>query len=88
MKEKNTTFALDIESMYPSIKFKLVRASILHFTQKIPKDKKKNLDLFIGMIGKGMDAILLTFGDKYFEYGGGMKLEDKELAMGDTSQLG
>ena len=46
-KDKNTAFALDIESMYPSIKFKLVRASILYFTRKIPKDKKKNLDLFI-----------------------------------------
>ena len=81
-RDKNTAFALDIESMYPSIKFKLVRASILYFTRKIPKDKKKNLDLFIEMIGKGMDAILLTFGDKYFEYGGGMKLEDKGLAIG------
>ena len=81
-RDKNTAFALDIESMYPSIKFKLVKASILYFTRKIPKDKKKNLDLFIEMIGKGMDAILLTFGDKYFEYGGGVKLEDKGLAIG------
>ena len=85
---KNTVFSLDIENMYLSIKPKLVRESILFFTRNIPEENKKDLDLFIKLIGKGMNAILLQFGEEYFEYGEVWSWKGKVSQSEATNQLG
>ena len=67
--------------MYPSIKFPLVKKAISYFTRNLPKSQQSNVKLFLKLIAFGLSSTLLTFEDKYYEYGE-KGIKTKCLAIG------
>ena len=64
-----TIASIDAVAMYPSIKFPLVKKAISYFTRNLPKSQQSNVKLCLKLIAFGMSSTLLTFEDKYYEYG-------------------
>ena len=46
------------------------------------KEEKETIEACLKMIQFGMSNTLLTFGDKYYEYGGSMDLNKRGLTIG------
>ena len=55
--------------MYPSIKFPVVKNLINFYTKNLPKHARTKTNLYLRLIGFGMSSTLLSFQDKYYEYG-------------------
>ena len=71
LKTNDVTVAkLDIEAMYLSIQFSLVKKAVRYFSKDLSEEDKKKIDKFLEMIGFGMKNTLVTSIDKYYEYGG------------------
>ncbi len=68
--------------MYPSIKYKLVEKAVNYFAKKLKSIDKKKIRLCLKLIQFGMNSTLMTFQEKYYEYGGGMEMQDKALTIG------
>jgi len=77
-----TTISLDIEAMYPSITFNMVRKAIEFFAKKLNDEQKIIIKDCLKMIGFGMGNTLITFKDKYYEYGGSTNIEERGLTIG------
>ena len=73
--------SIDAVAMYPSIKFPLVKKAISYFTRSLPKNHQSNIKLCLKLIAFGISSTLLTFEDKYYEYGE-KGIETKGLAIG------
>ena len=67
--------------MHPLIKFPLVKNAISYFTRNLPKIQKYTIKFCLKLIAFGMSSTLLTFREKYFEYGE-KGFETKGLAIG------
>ena len=76
-----TIASIDAVAMYPSIKFPLVKKAISYFKRSLPKNQQSNIKLCLKLIAFGMSSTLLTFEDKYYEYGE-KGIETKVLAIG------
>ena len=76
-----TISSIDAVAMYPSIKFPLVKKAISYFTRNLPKSQQSNVKLCLKLIAFGMSSTLLTFEDKYYEYGE-KGIKTKGLAIG------
>ena len=68
--------------MYPSIKYKLVQHAVLYFAQVLSLEDKEKVETCLDMIKFGMGNTLLTFVDKYYEYGGEDDVEEWGLMIG------
>ena len=55
--------------MYPLIKFPLVKKEISYFTRNLPKSQQSTVKLCLKLVAFGVSSTLLTFEEKYFEYG-------------------
>ena len=64
-----TIESIDAVAMYPSIKFPLVKKEISYSTRNLTKSQQYTVKLCLKLIAFGMSSTLLTFGEKYFEYG-------------------
>ena len=79
----NTTIvSIDAEAYYPSIKLKLVRKAIQHFSKGLKRKDRTTIEHCIDMIKFGMCNTLITFEDQYYEYDGGKDPEEKGLTIG------
>ena len=82
MKQGEVTIAsFDAVEMYPSIKYKLVEKAVF-FVKDLDSILKRKLGVCLDMIRFGMGNTLLTFVDKYYEYGGEVNIEEKGLTIG------
>ena len=70
---------IDAEAIYPSIKFRLVQKAVHHFMHHL--EDQATINMCLELIHFGMSLTLLTFQDKYYEYGGGRDIEEKGLAI-------
>ena len=77
-----TITSFDAVEMYPSIKYKLVEKAVLFFAKDLDSILKQKLGVCLDMIRFGMGNTLLTFVDKYYEYGGEVNIEEKGLTIG------
>ena len=83
LKQGEVTIAsFDAVEMYPSIKYKLVEKAVLFFAKDLDSISKRKLGVCLDMIRFGMGNTLLTFVDKYYEYGGEVNVEEKGLTIG------
>ena len=73
---------LNIENMYPSIKYGLVKKAINHFTSSFTLDEKATIEVCCHLIHFGMGSTFLCFKDQYYEYNGGALVDEKGLAIG------
>ena len=64
-----TISSIDAVAMYPSIKFPLVKKAISYFTRNLSKSQQSSVKLCLKLIAFGMSSTLLTFEEKYYEYG-------------------
>ena len=83
IKRDNSTIAsLDIENMYPSVRFSIIKKAVTHYTLNLPTEIKEKVRHCLNMIEFGMQSCLITFDSKYFEYRGDGDSTDKGLAIG------
>ena len=64
-----TIASIDAVAMYPSIKFPLVKKAISYFPKNLPRSQQSTVKLCLKLIAFGMSYTLLTFEEKYYEYG-------------------
>ena len=68
--KEHTIVSMDIEVMYPSVSFKMVAKAVEFFLRDCPEEDKVLAQSCLDMIKFGMGNTLITFGGKYWEYGG------------------
>ena len=56
----------------------MVRKAINYFAKELKSEEKEKIQDCIKLIKFGMGNTLLTFRDKYYEYGGGKEIEERE----------
>ena len=76
-----TIASIDAIAIYPSIKFPLVKKAISYFTGNLPKSQQSTIKLCPKLIAFWVSSTLLTFEDKYYEYGE-KGIKTKGLAIG------
>ena len=64
-----TIASLDIENMYPSIRHKLIRQAILHYSGGFTEDEKRVITSALEMQQFSMKNTIVCFREKYYEYG-------------------
>jgi hypothetical protein len=69
--------SLDVEAMYPSIKFKLVQQAMDCFSGGVSAEEKDIVNECLALIRFGMENTLLTFQDQYYIYNGDQSLDEK-----------
>ena len=79
--------SFDAVEMYPLIKYKLVEKAVLFFPKDLDSISKRKLGVCLDMIRFGMGDTLLTFVDKYYEYGGEVNVEEKGLTIGGYESM-
>ena len=67
--ENVTIVSIDAVSMYPPIKFPWLEKAIQFYTKNLPEHDMTKINLCLRLIGFGMSSTLLSFQDKYYEYG-------------------
>jgi hypothetical protein len=82
MKDRVTIISFDGVRMYPSIKYKFVRKAVKFFARNLNAETQRRIDTCLEMIKFGMGNTLLTFVDKYYEYGGNLDVKDRGLTIG------
>ena len=73
---------LDVETMYPSIKFNMVYKAVHHYARKLNEDTKTTINRCLEMIKFGMENTLIQFKGKYYEYGGSEDVNLQGLTIG------
>ena len=72
--------SIDAVEMYPSIIFPLVKKAISYFTRNLPKSQQSTVKFCQKLMAFRMSSTLLTFEEKYFEYGDkGIKQKGLEI---------
>jgi hypothetical protein len=77
-----TVISLDIEAMYPSIKFKLLQQAVEYFSGGLSDEEKDIVNECLALIRFGMENTLLTFQDQDYIYDGDQSLDEKGLTIG------
>ena len=77
-----TIFSMDAISMYPSVKFSMVKLAVAFFARDLKPHEKTTINRCLDMIRFGMGHTLLNFQDEYWEYGGDKSVEERGLTIG------
>ena len=81
-KSEVTISKLDIVAMYPLIQFLLVKKAVELFSRKRPKEERKIITKCLKLVQFVMSNTLITFIDKYYEYGGDIEGGKQGLTIG------
>jgi hypothetical protein len=80
-KDKHMIFSLDIEAVYSSVTYSLVKRAINLFSRSLGEEKAKIKEC-LKIVAFGMGNTLLTFVNKYYGYDNGKReIQDKELTI-------
>ena len=83
LKRNNCTIcSLDIINMYPSIKHRLIRKAITFYSSGFADEELEMIEAALEMQQFSMKNTLVTFQDKYYEYGVEEDAMDRVLTMG------
>ena len=77
-----TIASLDIINMYPSIKHRLIRQAINHYCADINEEEQEVIDAALEMQQFSMGNTIITFRDKYYEYGVSEDPMERGLTIG------
>jgi hypothetical protein len=77
-----TIISLDIEAMYPSIKFKHIQNAVEYFSSGLSERDVDTVNECLELICFGMENTLLTFQDQYYIYDRDQSLDEKGLTIG------
>lgn len=78
----HTIVSMDIEVMYPSVSYNMVKTAVNYFLKDCPEEDLVLALRCLDMIKFGMSNTLITFGGKYYEYGKTADIEGKGLTIG------
>eukprot|EP00563_Minutocellus_polymorphus_P018400 CAMPEP_0197725844 /NCGR_PEP_ID=MMETSP1434-20131217/11309_1 /TAXON_ID=265543 /ORGANISM="Minutocellus polymorphus, Strain CCMP3303" /LENGTH=108 /DNA_ID=CAMNT_0043311559 /DNA_START=120 /DNA_END=442 /DNA_ORIENTATION=+ len=79
----NATIAsIDVEKMYPSMRFSLLSSAVQHFARNFSRDDKETANLCLEMLRIGMDHTYLQYNGQYYCYTGAGTSEDLGLTIG------
>jgi len=78
----STIVSTDAEDFYPSVRLKLVRKAVYHFSKNLPEEDQITIEHCLDLIKFGMQSTLLTFVDKCYEHDGDRDPEEKGLTIG------
>jgi hypothetical protein len=68
---------------YPSIQFLIIKKAVRYFARELSSENNQKIEKCLEMIGFGMkNTLLVSFIDKYYEYGGEMEDEKRGLTIG------
>eukprot|EP00957_Ditylum_brightwellii_P077048 5855103-Ditylum_brightwellii.AAC.1 len=70
--------------MYPSIRVKLIRKALNHYTKDLPATARETIDLCRDIVQFGMKSILIQFKGQCFIYEGaakGKEISDEGVAL-------
>lgn len=73
--------SLDIEEMYPNIKFPLVESAFKFFAHTCSVKEKTTINKCLKMINFSMINALISFQDQYWEYGGNTPAHKHRLTI-------
>ena len=62
--------------------------AVQYYANEMDLETKAKIDICLEMIKFGMGNTLLTFMDKYYEYGGDKNIENRGLTIGWWLQIG
>jgi len=74
--------SIDAEDFYPSVRLKLVRKAVCHFSKNLPEEDQITIEHCLDLIKFGMQSTLLSFVDKCCEHDGDRDPEEKGLTIG------
>ena len=79
----NTTIAsLDVEDMYPSIKYRLVLSAINFYSERFNEEEMQRIDAALEMLKFSMRNTIISFADKYYECGTSDDPMERGLTIG------
>ena len=79
----NVTIAsIDVEKMYPSMRFSILSAAVKYFARNLSRKDKETAKLCLRMLRFGMDHTYLQFAGKYYRYTGAGTADDPGLTIG------
>jgi len=78
----STIVSIDAEDFYPSVRLKLVRKAVYHFSKDLSEEDQITIEHCLDLIKFGIQSTLLTFVDKHYEYDGDRDPEEKGLTIG------
>ena len=81
-RKKSTIASLDIEKMYTSVRFSIIKKAITYYTSNLNPREKNMIHNYLKMINFRMALCLITFNGKYFEYQGKGDKNNKGLTIG------
>eukprot|EP00957_Ditylum_brightwellii_P000861 68309-Ditylum_brightwellii.AAC.1 len=62
--------------MYPSVRVKLIKKALQHYSHSLPEEAKWRVNLVLAMVKFGMRNMLVNFFDKFNVYQGAAKGQD------------
>jgi len=74
--------SMDAEDICPSVRLKLVRKAVCHFSKELPEEDQITIEHCLDLIKFGMQSTLLTFVDKCYECDGDGDPEEKGPTIG------
>ena len=84
LKQEEVIFiSLDIVTMYPLVRVKLIQKVLQHYAKDLPNTAKETVDLGMDIVQFGMKSTLIQFQGRYYVYKGAAK--DKELLDKDVA---
>ena len=76
-----TLMAVDIENMYPSIRFSLIRKAVDYFSSKCSEEELGTIETCMDIVHFGMSNNYISFLDEFFVYKGAGGGNDVALAI-------
>jgi hypothetical protein len=64
-----TIVSLDIKDMYPQCRFKAVKAAVHYYSSCLPPLQQEKIGKCLDILKFSMGNTILSFRDKYYEYG-------------------
>jgi len=68
--------------MYPSCKFKAVKAAVKHYASTLEDHERASVSKCLDILGFSMGNTLVSFQDQYYEYGGDADQDNRGLTIG------
>eukprot|EP00957_Ditylum_brightwellii_P145655 11089980-Ditylum_brightwellii.AAC.1 len=75
-RDEVTMMSLDIVNMYPSIRVKLIKKALQHYSRSLPAEAKQRIKFGMMMVQFEMKNTLVNFHDKFYIYQGAAKGHD------------
>jgi hypothetical protein len=75
---KVTIVSLDIKDLYPQCRFKAAQDAVQYYTRQLPNLSRSKIQQCLDILKFSMGNTIVTFRDKYYEYGTDLTRADED----------